>query len=126
MIPENTLKIVSISLIIKHHLIVGLEKEPDHGSFGNCTIEPRLEDFFTYNQKWKKLTKYHLQNSETEKLAHKICAKNAQKHAILAKMAKIAQKKPKTFNKTREKTKVSTAVKNLHTRRGRWEHLFHL
>ena len=39
------------------------------------------------------------QNFETKKLAHKICAKNAQNHA---KMAKIAQKRPKTFNKMRE------------------------
>ena len=54
-----------------------------------------------------------MQNSETEKLAHKIRAKNAQYRAKLAKMPKIAQKRPKTFNKTREKkTKISIAVKN--------------
>ena len=52
-----------------------------------------------------------MQNFESEKLAHKICAKNAQNRANLAKMPKIAQKRPKTFNKTREKTKIITAVK---------------
>ena len=31
-------------------------------------------------------------------------SKNASNHAKLAKMPKIAQKKPKTFNQTREKT----------------------
>ena len=77
-------------------------------------------------QIWKKLTKKHTQNFESEKLAHKICAKNAQNHAKLAKMPKIAQKKakpvkkardgkaykigPKTFNETSEKN--ITAVKN--------------
>ena len=50
----------------------------------------------------KKLTKQHTQSFETEKLAHKICAKNAQNHAKLATMAKIAQKRPKTFDKARE------------------------
>ena len=39
-----------------------------------------------------------MQNFETEKLAHKICAKNAQNRAKFAKIAKIAQKRPKTFN----------------------------
>ena len=43
--------------------------------------------------------------NESEKLAHKICAKNAQHRTKLAKMAKIAQKRPTTFNKEREKTK---------------------
>ena len=43
------------------------------------------------------------------KIAHtklrdwKICAKNAQNCAQLAKMAKIIHKRPKTFNKTSEK-----------------------
>ena len=37
----------------------------------------------------------------TGKLAHKICAKNAQNTAKLAEMAKIA------FNKTREKLKLA-------------------
>ena len=63
-------------------------------------------------QRWKKLTKKHTQNFESEKLAHKICTKNAQNRAKLAKMPKIAQE-GKPFNKTREKnTKISTAVKN--------------
>ena len=39
------------------------------------------------------------------KLAHKICAKNGENCAKLAKMPKIAQKRPKTFNKTCEKPK---------------------
>ena len=42
---------------------------------------------------------------EYEKLAHKICAKNAQNRAKSAEMPKIAQKRPKNFNKTREKSK---------------------
>ena len=46
-----------------------------------------------------------MQNYESEKLAHKICAKNAQNRAKFAKIPKIAQKRPKTFNKTREKNK---------------------
>ena len=46
-----------------------------------------------------------MQNFESEKFAHKICAKNAQNHAKFAKMPKIAQKRPTTFNKEREKTK---------------------
>ena len=53
----------------------------------------------------KKLTKQHIQNFESEKLAHKICAKNDQNFAKLAKMPKIAQKRPKTLNKTCEKNK---------------------
>ena len=32
-------------------------------------------------------------NFNTTKLAHKICAKNAQNHVKFAKMAKIAQKR---------------------------------
>ena len=56
-----------------------------------------------YCQRWKKLTKYYTQNFETKKLAHKICAKNAQNVTKLAKMAKSSQKRPKTFNKMREK-----------------------
>ena len=64
-------------------------------------------------QRWKKITKYHRQNFETEKLAHKRCAKNAQNRAkLVKKMAKIAQKRPNTLNKAREKTKISTAVEN--------------
>ena len=43
-----------------------------------------------HNQKWKKLTKQH--NFESEKLAHKICAKNTQNFAKLSKKPKIAQK----------------------------------
>ena len=39
------------------------------------------------------------------KIAHKICAKNTQNREKLADMAKIKQKRPKTFNKTGEKTK---------------------
>ena len=46
-------------------------------------------------QRWKKLTKQHTQNFESEKLAHEICAKNAQNRAKLAKMPKLAQKKAK-------------------------------
>ena len=45
-------------------------------------------------QRWKKLTKLHSQNFEPEKLAHKICAKNAQNRA---QMTKIAQKMLKPF-----------------------------
>ena len=52
-----------------------------------------------------------MQNFESEKLAHKICAKNAQNRAKLAKITKI-EKKAKNFYKTREKPKISTAVKN--------------
>ena len=64
------------------------------------------------HQRWKELTKYHTQNFEAEKLAHKICSKNAQNRAKLAKIPKIAQKSPKTCNTTCEKPKFSTAVKN--------------
>ena len=46
-----------------------------------------------------------MQNFKSEQLAHKICAKNAQNRAKLAKMPKIAQKKANTLNKTREITK---------------------
>ena len=42
---------------------------------------------------------------ESGKLAHKICAKNAQNHAKFAKMPKKAQKRQKNFNEMREKTK---------------------
>ena len=45
------------------------------------------------DQRWKKLTKYHTQNFESEKLAHKICATNAQNHTKSAKRPKIATKK---------------------------------
>ena len=39
--------------------------------------------------------------------------KKSQNCAKFAKMTKIAQKRPKTFNKMREKkTKINTAVKN--------------
>ena len=50
-----------------------------------------------------------LQNFKTKKLAHKVCAKNIKNHA---KMAKIAQKRPKPFNKTREKIRKKTALTN--------------
>ena len=65
-------------------------------------------------QRWKKLTKYHTQNFEFEKFAHKICEKNAQNHAKVAKMPKIAQKGQKTLTKLLKKKtrKISTAVKN--------------
>ena len=58
-----------------------------------------------------------LQNSthktlQSEKLAHKICASNAKNRAKFAKTPKIAQKRPKIFNKTRENPKISTVVKN--------------
>ena len=46
-----------------------------------------------------------LQNFESEKLAHKICAKNAQNCAKFSKMPKIAKNKAKTFNKTHEEKK---------------------
>ena len=60
----------------------------------------------------EKAYKIAYQNFETEKLKHKICAKNAQNCAKLAKRAKIAQKSPKTFKKRAKKKKNSTAVKN--------------
>ena len=47
----------------------------------------------------EKLTKWHTQNFESEKVTHKICTKNAQNRAKFAKRPKIAQKRPKTFNK---------------------------
>ena len=48
----------------------------------------------TKQQGWKKFTKQHRQNFETEKLAHKICAKKEQRCAQKqAKMPKIAPKK---------------------------------
>ena len=53
-----------------------------------------------------------LQNFESVKLAHTICANYAQNGEQLAKTPKIAQQKAKIFNKTHEKTKISTAVQN--------------
>ena len=52
----------------------------------------------------EKLTKWHTQNFESEKVTHKICTKNAQNRGKLAKMPKIALKRPQTFNKTCTKT----------------------
>ena len=46
-----------------------------------------------------------MQNFKFEKLGNKIFAKNALNCAKLAKMPKSAQKRSKTFNKTREQTK---------------------
>ena len=46
-----------------------------------------------------------MQNFESEKLANKICAKDAKNHAKLTKMPKIGQKRPKAFIKTCEKKK---------------------
>ena len=51
----------------------------------------------------EKVYKTAHENFDCEKLAHKTCAKNGQNHAKLAKMPNIAPKRPKTFNKTREK-----------------------
>ena len=78
-----------------------------------------------FSPEMEKLTKQHTQNFESEKIAHKICAKNTQNHAKLAKTPKISQKRQKTFNKTRaKKPQISTAVKNQHMRRVRCVHLF--
>ena len=61
-------------------------------------------------QRWKKLTKEQWQNSELGKLAHKICAKNAQNREKLTKYAKNCTKKG--FFKHVKKPKLSTSVKN--------------
>ena len=53
----------------------------------------------------KKLTKEHTQNFDCEKLAHKICAKNAKNCAKLAHKKKIAQKRQKHLRKSVKKTK---------------------
>ena len=45
-----------------------------------------------------------MQNFESEKLAHKILAKNAQNCAKMRKNAKNCTKKGKTFEKSVEKT----------------------
>ena len=51
----------------------------------------------------KKAYKQHWQNFEPEKLAHKICAKNAHNRAKTSKNAKKCTKKAKTFKKPSEK-----------------------
>ena len=54
-----------------------------------------------------------MQNFESEKFAHKICAKNAKKCAKFAnKQPKIAQKRQKHLTKCVKQAKISTAVKN--------------
>ena len=58
----------------------------------NCPTLPSLDN-----------VKLKTQNFDSEKLAHKICAKNAQNRAKLAKMPKIAQKKEEKNNETRGK-----------------------
>ena len=52
-----------------------------------------------FNRDGKKLTKLHTQICGSEKLAYKICAKNAPNRSKLAKMSKIAQKSQKPFSK---------------------------
>ena len=53
-----------------------------------------------------------MQNFESEKFAHKICAKNAQNPAKLAIMSKIAQKRQKPLIKLVKNPGISTAMKN--------------
>ena len=50
----------------------------------------------------------------SEKLAHRICAQNAQNAQNPAKMStkKNAKKRKKSFKMRENKTKISTAVKN--------------
>ena len=54
------------------------------------------QNVYTYMEK---LTKQHMKNCKSEKLAHKICAKIAQNRAELAKVSKIAPKSSKTLIK---------------------------
>ena len=59
-------------------------------------------------QRWKKLTKQHLQNFESEKFAHKMCGKNAQNRPKMSKNYIDAQKMPKPL-KNHVKTKQKLA-----------------
>ena len=69
-----------------------------------------------YSLRFEAIESLRLETNDSlrfEKLPHKKFAKNAQNHAKLTKIHKIAQKRPKNFNKMREKKqKISTAVKN--------------
>ena len=48
-------------------------------------------------QRWKKLTNQHWLNFQSEKFAHKICAKNAQNLAKMSKNAINCTKRQKTL-----------------------------
>ena len=65
------------------------------------------------DQNFHKSPKLHWQNFESEKLAHKICAKNAKNCAKFANITKYGQKKAKTIKKLLDNPKISTPAKKL-------------
>ena len=78
------------------------------GAFLNTNMIP--------GQRWKKLTKQHTQNFESEKFANKICAKNAQNREKVAKMPKTAQKRQKPLIKRVTKNKNQHSCDKISTR----------
>ena len=115
---ENTVGDIGVQVVIESTLSKTMGIQVQLALLTGCTVgkimmffpsfvnfskrkDPRIYE--CVQQRWKKLTKQNLQNFESEKLAHKMWAKNAKIVQYQQTKPKIAQKRPITFGKTREK-----------------------